>query len=271
MKFEAYILIPIGIFTCFLLLSGIRSLQKIAVFINKLSIKITSSGYTLNVSVICFFISLLRFIVEIKKLIGIQQKRFSIKDGSVYSSEAYTRLLMEKMRLDRNFWILLFSLALWFFIMRMSTIFQQQWKQIDEAKEKCNVREKEKKRNIEKNNINQEKNITETISHIGVIDNNSNFVEEIEMVNKKKNEKNIKDSECDDKIIKNNKIIECEENIKNDKCMDNTEYIENNYYRENDEKKQSIELTKRSNHNNKLILDYFFFFHFLCHQTCTLC
>lgn len=129
MKFEAFVLIPLGVVLLLLLLSGVKWLQKLAVQFGHMSVSF--GGVRLTVNHFGFFWSLLRFLWELVCLADFQEIRAALAPGShPLDAASDDRLKMKQWRTERNWWICLLGVVVWLSVWRSAAIFQWFWEQI---------------------------------------------------------------------------------------------------------------------------------------------
>uniref|UniRef100_A0A0G4FAI9 BAP29/BAP31 transmembrane domain-containing protein n=1 Tax=Chromera velia CCMP2878 TaxID=1169474 RepID=A0A0G4FAI9_9ALVE len=135
MKFEAFVLIPLGVVMILMLLSGIRFVQGLAVKLGHLRVAMNGVGITLNI--MCFAWAGIRFAFEAHQLARYSSWRTAVMPAMfqhVMPPALDEKFKMKLWRLERNYWICLFTLVIWLTVMRSSTVFSWFWKQIDGAK-----------------------------------------------------------------------------------------------------------------------------------------
>ncbi|CAA9990327.1 conserved Plasmodium protein, unknown function [Plasmodium knowlesi strain H] len=138
MKDIAFFFLPAGIGLSCLLLSGVALFQRIAISIQKRSINFQIYKYQVNVSVssLISFYALLRLAFTILEL----KKHNDDKDGldfSVHMPHVH-KAYLKKMRLQRNFWILLLCSIAWVFYIRFTYLilyYREKVKKSDEEYE----------------------------------------------------------------------------------------------------------------------------------------
>ncbi|SPJ12674.1 conserved Plasmodium protein, unknown function [Plasmodium sp. DRC-Itaito] len=138
MKDIALFFLPLGIILSFLLLSGVAMFQRLAIFLQKKSINFQLSSHKINISIssIISFYALLRLLCTIIELNNINGEK---EDYENITSLNYNRSYLKKIRLQRNFWILLLCSITWIFYIRFTYLliyYREKVKESDEQYEK---------------------------------------------------------------------------------------------------------------------------------------
>ncbi|KJP86149.1 hypothetical protein AK88_04200 [Plasmodium fragile] len=139
MKDIAFFFLPAGIGLSCLLLSGVALFQRMAISIQKRSINFQMYKYQINVSVssLISFYALLRLAFTIFELKKHNDDKESFFDPSVHIPHVH-RAYLKKMRLQRNFWILLLCSIAWVFYIRFTYLilyYREKVKKSDEEYE----------------------------------------------------------------------------------------------------------------------------------------
>ncbi|ANQ10703.1 Uncharacterized protein PCOAH_00048460 [Plasmodium coatneyi] len=138
MKDIAFFFLPAGIGLSCLLLSGVALFQRMAISIQKRSVNFQIYKYQVNVSVssLISFYALLRLAFTILELQKHNDEKNSL-DLSMHVPHMH-RAYLKKMRLQRNFWILLLCSIAWVFYIRFTYLilyYREKVKKSDEEYE----------------------------------------------------------------------------------------------------------------------------------------
>ncbi|EUD66428.1 hypothetical protein C922_03062 [Plasmodium inui San Antonio 1] len=138
MKDIAFFFLPAGIGLSCLLLSGVALFQRMAISIQKRSVNFQIYKYHVNVSVssLISFYALLRLAFTILELKNHNDEKHSL-DPSLHVPSMH-RAYLKKMRLQRNFWILLLCSIAWVFYIRFTYLilyYREKVKKSDEEYE----------------------------------------------------------------------------------------------------------------------------------------
>lgn len=151
MKDIAFVFLPFGVILSILLLSGVTMFQRVAISFQKKSIRFQIYSKHINVSAssIILFYTIIRFIFTIIELNRYKKSNINFDNLNAIS---INRNDLKKMRLQRNFWILLLCSITWFFLIRFSYLliyYREKVKEIDEQYEK-ELSEKKKRESAQK-------------------------------------------------------------------------------------------------------------------------
>ncbi|CAG9475755.1 conserved Plasmodium protein, unknown function [Plasmodium vivax] len=138
MKDIAFFFLPAGIGLSCLLLSGVALFQRMAISIQKRSVNFQIYKYQVNVSVssLVSFYALLRLAFTILELKNHNDEQHTL-DPSLHVPNVH-RAYLKKMRLQRNFWILLLCSIAWVFYIRFTYLilyYREKVKKSDEEYE----------------------------------------------------------------------------------------------------------------------------------------
>ncbi|GAB68417.1 hypothetical protein PCYB_132910 [Plasmodium cynomolgi strain B] len=138
MKDIAFFFLPAGIGLSCLLLSGVALFQRMAISIQKRSVNFQIYKYQVNISVssLISFYALLRLAFTILELKNHNDEKHSL-DPSLHVPNVH-RAYLKKMRLQRNFWILLLCSIAWVFYIRFTYLilyYREKVKKSDEEYE----------------------------------------------------------------------------------------------------------------------------------------
>ncbi|KEG03052.1 conserved Plasmodium protein, unknown function [Plasmodium vinckei vinckei] len=117
MKEIVFLILPVGIILSICLLSGVVMFQKFAIYIQKKSInfEIYSHKISVSISSIISLYSLVRFLFTLFEL-----KNFNDENVDYFNAPNFRNSYLKKIRLQRNFWILLLSTITWIFFVRFT-------------------------------------------------------------------------------------------------------------------------------------------------------
>ncbi|SOV83010.1 conserved Plasmodium protein, unknown function [Plasmodium sp. gorilla clade G3] len=165
MKDIALFFLPLGIILSFLLLSGVAMFQRLAIFLQKKSINFKLSSHKINISIssIISFYALLRLLCTVIELNNINDEKENYEN---ITSLNYNRFYLKKIRLQRNFWILLLCSITWIFYIRFTYLliyYREKVKESDEQYEKV-LETRRENQNHKKKNYNEE-DISKQIKH----------------------------------------------------------------------------------------------------------
>ncbi|GAW82939.1 hypothetical protein, conserved [Plasmodium gonderi] len=139
MKDIAFFFLPAGIGLSFLLLSGVALFQRMAISIQKRSINFQIHKYQINVCVssLISFYALLRLAFTIFELNNYDNEKANLEFSSPIHN-VMNRTYFKKIRLQRNFWILLLCSIAWIFYIRFTHLllyYREKIKKSDEEYE----------------------------------------------------------------------------------------------------------------------------------------
>ncbi|VWU49032.1 conserved protein, unknown function [Hepatocystis sp. ex Piliocolobus tephrosceles] len=137
MKDIAYFVLPLGMFLSILLLSGIAMFQRVAIHIQKKSIcfQIYSYNIKLSIASIVSVYALVRLLITVLDLKSCNKIKNTFENTPLPN---FDRLYFKKIRLQRNFWILLLCSITWVFYVRFTSLiiyYRQKVKQSDDEYE----------------------------------------------------------------------------------------------------------------------------------------
>ncbi|ETB59720.1 hypothetical protein YYC_03130 [Plasmodium yoelii 17X] len=117
MKEIVFFILPVGIFLSVCLLSGVVMFQQFAIYIQKKSINFEIYSYKITVSIssLISLYSLVRFSFTIFEL-----KKFNEENTDYLNAPNFRNSYLKKIRLQRNFWILLLCTIIWIFFIRFT-------------------------------------------------------------------------------------------------------------------------------------------------------
>lgn len=158
MKDIAFVFLPTGIVLTILLLSGVAMLQSMAISFQKKSIKFQVFSKKIDVSTctIIFYYTFIRFLFTILELNKYSNDKVNFEN---INSLNLNRSYLKKMRLQRNFWILLLCSITWLFLIRFSHLlkyYRDKVKEIDEKHEKIKNENKKKQEKIKEEDSKEE-------------------------------------------------------------------------------------------------------------------
>ncbi|CRH03856.1 conserved Plasmodium protein, unknown function [Plasmodium relictum] len=138
MKDIAFFFLPTGILLSILLLSGVAMLQSLAISLHKKSINFQIYDHKINISIssIISLYSLLRLSCTILELNKYDNEKINFEN---INSLNLNRSYLKKMRLQRNFWILLLCSITWIFYIRFTYLlkyYREKVKKSDQEYEK---------------------------------------------------------------------------------------------------------------------------------------
>jgi len=108
----AWILAPIGLLACFLLLTGNETLERWGAGICGASLAV--GPVALRLDRMCALVAVVTFSAEVMKLNGGGPEAVSV--------EMQDRQMMHKLRHERNYWISLYVLSLWVVASRVASL-----------------------------------------------------------------------------------------------------------------------------------------------------
>ncbi|SOV25019.1 conserved Plasmodium protein, unknown function [Plasmodium sp. DRC-Itaito] len=157
MKDIALFFLPLGLILSFLLLSGVAMFQRLAIFLQKKSISFQLSSHKINISIssIISFYALLRLLCTTIELNNMNVEKENYEN---ITSLNYNRSYLKKVRLQRNFWILLLCSITWIFYIRFTYLliyYREKVKESDEQYEKV-LETKGQNQDHKKKNYNEE-------------------------------------------------------------------------------------------------------------------
>ncbi|CRG95800.1 conserved Plasmodium protein, unknown function [Plasmodium gallinaceum] len=138
MKDIAFFFLPGGIILSIFLLSGVAMLQSLAISLQKKSINFQIQSHKINISIssIISLYSLLRLSYTILELNKYNNEKVNFEN---INSLNLNRSYLKKMRLQRNFWILLLCSITWIFYIRFTYLlkyYREKVKKSDQEFEK---------------------------------------------------------------------------------------------------------------------------------------
>ncbi|CXI51472.1 conserved Plasmodium protein, unknown function [Plasmodium berghei] len=117
MKEIVFFILPVGIFLSVCLLSGVVMFQQFAIYIQKKSINFEIYSYKISISIssLISLYSLVRFSFTLFEL-----KNFNDENADYLNPPNFRNSYLKKIRLQRNFWILLLCTIIWIFFIRFT-------------------------------------------------------------------------------------------------------------------------------------------------------
>ncbi|CAD2106661.1 hypothetical protein YYG_00960 [Plasmodium vinckei petteri] len=117
MKEIVFLILPVGIILSICLLSGVVMFQQFAIYIQKKSInfEIYSRKISVSISSLISLYSLVRFSFTLFEL-----KNFNDENIDYFNAPNFRNSYLKKIRLQRNFWILLLCTITWIFFVRFT-------------------------------------------------------------------------------------------------------------------------------------------------------
>ncbi|SBT45146.1 conserved Plasmodium protein, unknown function [Plasmodium ovale wallikeri] len=169
MKDIAFFFLPMGIALSVLLLSGVAMFQSLAISAQKRSINFQMYSYKINVSIssIISLYALLRLSLTILELKYNQVRENYESSNLQHINSSY----LKKIRLQRNFWILLLCSIAWIFYIRFTYLllyYREKVKKSDEEYEKWM---EENRHNKKMNSLSSQSNIEQLQNVYQVNDN----------------------------------------------------------------------------------------------------
>ncbi|SCM04314.1 conserved Plasmodium protein, unknown function [Plasmodium chabaudi chabaudi] len=117
MKEIVFLILPVGIILSICLLSGVVMFQQFAIYIQKKSINFEIYSYKISISIssLISLYSLARFLFTLFEL-----KNFNDENIDYLNAPNFRNSYLKKIRLQRNFWILLLCTITWIFFVRFT-------------------------------------------------------------------------------------------------------------------------------------------------------
>jgi len=143
---EAFFVIPLGALCLVLLLSDIRSLQKISMSICSIQI---SLGATFQVTLSFLFALFATSVFVFQSFATLRTDRMSVLPSN-QTIEMADRLRMKEWRNDRNWWISLFACTLWLLCWRIQ-VWTKKYCLVDSTTQPQPVSSSQKPKTLKKN------------------------------------------------------------------------------------------------------------------------